>query len=453
MTTAEVDATPGDCESLQQEEYEVLESIYPECISSEMKNKSLRLEIPVEFGTPRTVHVEEDQSDIQTNSAAAPPIALSLSSLPPVTLNVVLPALYPIKNPPTLTSIRAAHFWLPQIPRLHQALTDLWEPGEGVLYNWIEFLRSGEFLDTLSLLDDNNDIRIIHPSPPILTKVLKESDASSSFLRFTHNSYPCSICLSTVRGSKCVQLSCTHIFCRPCLEDFWKLCIEEGDVGRVGCPDLACVKDGREADAEEVARVVTQDCMERWRSLKIKRNLERDPSVIHCPMAFCQTPVLKPTGVEEGTGWEYLRSCPGCSFSFCALCRRTWHGPITPCRIAHSEKLVLEYLSTKEGSREREAMEKRYGRRNVLRLVGEYEEEQANKSWKEASTMACPGCSVHVEKSAGCNHMTCAKCGQHFCYRCGAKIKALNPYVHFSTAGERCYNKLFDFERDEEMFE
>ncbi|KAH0590436.1 hypothetical protein H2248_000587 [Termitomyces sp. 'cryptogamus'] len=275
MTTAEVDATPGDCESLQQEEYEVLESIYPECISSEMKNKSLRLEIPVEFGTPRTVHVEEDQSDIQTNSAAAPPIALSLSSLPPVTLNVVLPALYPIKNPPTLTSIRAAHFWLPQIPRLHQALTDLWEPGEGVLYNWIEFLRSGEFLDTLSLLDDNNDIRIIHPSPPILTKVLKESDASSSFLRFTHNSYPCSICLSTVRGSKCVQLSCTHIFCRPCLEDFWKLCIEEGDVGRVGCPDLACVKDGREADAEEVARVVTQDCMERWRSLKIKRNLER----------------------------------------------------------------------------------------------------------------------------------------------------------------------------------
>lgn len=125
-------------------------------------------------------------------------------------------------------------------------------------------------------LDDISALgRIIHPSPPILTKVLIDSDTSSSSLRFAQNSYPCSICLSTVRGSKCVQLSCSHIFCRPCLEDFWKLCIEEGDVGRVGCPDPACIKDSREADAEEVARVVTEDDMERWRWLKMKRNLER----------------------------------------------------------------------------------------------------------------------------------------------------------------------------------
>lgn len=41
----------------------------------------------------------------------------------------------------------------------------------------------------------------------------------------------------------------------------------------------------------------------------------------------------------------------------------------------------------------------------MLKLVATYEEEQANKVWLESSTMACPGCQIHVEKSLGCNHV------------------------------------------------
>ena len=89
----------------------------------------------------------------------------------------------------------------------------------------------------------------------------------------------------------------------------------------------------------------------------------------------------------------------------CRLTMGDRHGPITPCRIAHSEKLVLEYLRFEDGSSERERMEKRYGRTNVLKLVREHEEEEANRRWLEASTVACPGCEVHVEKTIGCNHV------------------------------------------------
>ena len=46
----------------------------------------------------------------------------------------------------------------------------------------------------------------------------------------------------------------------------------------------------------------------------------------------------------------------------------------------------------------------------------------------------------------GDGQMTCAKCKQHFCYRCGAKLNASNPYEHFSTPGRRCYSKLFDYQ-------
>lgn len=42
--------------------------------------------------------------------------------------------------------------------------------------------------------------------------------------------------------------------------------------------------------------------------------------------------------------------------------------------------------------------------------------------------------------------MTCWKCRQHFCFRCGAKLRPGNPYEHFSTPGQPCYYKLFDFQ-------
>jgi E3 ubiquitin-protein ligase RNF14 len=71
---------------------------------------------------------------------------------------------------------------------------------------------------------------------------------------------------------------------------------------------------------------------------------------------------------------------------------------------------VLEYLATEDGSPKREYLQKRYGRNNLQRLVKLYEEEEANKRWLEASTMACPGCEIHVEKNLGCNHV-----GAKFC--------------------------------------
>ena len=42
----------------------------------------------------------------------------------------------------------------------------------------------------------------------------------------------------------------------------------------------------------------------------------------------------------------------------------------------------------------------------------------------------CPRCRAPVEKSEGCNQMTC-RCGNHFCYVCSAELPRQNPYDHF----------------------
>jgi len=136
---------------------------------------------------------------------------------------------------------------------------------------------------------------------------------------------------------------------------------------------------------------------------------------------------------------------------FVLLILQERHGPLSDCPIQIAEKLVIEYMETTKDSGLRKSMERQYGKRNLERLVTKYEEDRANREWLEKSTMSCPSCHVHVEKSMGCNHMTCSKCKQHFCYRCGSKLQASNPYEHFSRPGTGCYSKLFDVGWEEPM--
>lgn len=83
----------------------------------------------------------------------------------------------------------------------------------------------------------------------------------------------------------------------------------------------------------------------------------------------------------------------------------TRHGPHTPCPLPLTSKFILNYLLALPDSSDRRAIERRYGRSNVLKLVRQYEEEQENRKWMDLSTMACPGCEIRVEKSMGCNHV------------------------------------------------
>jgi len=170
-----------------------------------------------------------------------------------------------------------------------------------------------------------------------------------------------------------------------------------------------------------------------------------------CPIALCQAPVPKPSDVDVNStesGWNGLRQCSRCGFSFCAFCKRTWHGPVNTCSIAQFENLALDYLGTAEGSPKREKLEQQFGRMNMRRLIGHYKERKATLKWLAQFTIQCPGCHCHVEKNMGCNHMKCWKCLQHFCYRCGTRLDADRPYSHFSSPGNGCYKRLFDASDD-----
>ncbi|TDL28742.1 hypothetical protein BD410DRAFT_781279 [Rickenella mellea] len=431
------------CTSLVTEELDVLQSIYPDYIVSDASESTLKLDIPINFGYPRTVVLESSAPGSHIS------VPVELTHLPPLLLTINLPEDYPLRCPPEILSITSRHSWFPKLYDLRQGLLAKWVEGEGTICNWVEHIMNGEFLEDLCLTERSGSgvVRIANSSPHLLAPLLTNHDSKATTDSFAQNSYACSICMAYLKGSSCLLLSCSHVFCRPCLKDFWSLCIAEGDVSRVRCPDPECVKRGKEADEDDVRRAVTGDEVRRWKWLRVKRDVERDPTIIHCPISLCQAAVAKPKSTDgEESGWDRLRTCQSCGYSFCSFCKRTWHGPLSACPASVTSQVVMEYLSYGENSAERRALERKFGNGVVQKLVRQYEEEQSNQRWFEASTTPCPGCQVRVEKSLGCNHMTCGKCSQHFCYRCGERLNGSDPYGHFSKMGTGCYSKLFDEE-------
>ncbi|KAL9715726.1 hypothetical protein Ac2012v2_000168 [Leucoagaricus gongylophorus] len=70
------------CFRMQQEEFEVLESIYPECIASQMSDDGLlALEIPIEFNDTRLVKIVPQVLSSSTISSPRIPYHLSSSDL------------------------------------------------------------------------------------------------------------------------------------------------------------------------------------------------------------------------------------------------------------------------------------------------------------------------------------------------------------------------------------
>lgn len=248
---------------------------------------------------------------------------------------------------------------------------------------------------------------------------LKRFDREQSNSIFSSSTFHCSICLEGIKGRHCLRLQrCHHIFCSPCLTDYFSLCISEGLVRNVHCPDPECSTARSKAspstppqdlpgslDATELQAIVGPDLSARYVELEQKQRLESDPSVMSCPRASCQAPVLK----DPDERFAKLRECSACGFTFCAFCKRTYHGLHTPCQDSNS--IVSGYLEADEV--EQSKIEAKYGASLIQRLVKQHQEDQANEDWFGDNTTICPGCSQRIEKSEGCNKVSSTDTGKN----------------------------------------
>ncbi|PYH48165.1 RBR-type E3 ubiquitin transferase [Aspergillus saccharolyticus JOP 1030-1] len=385
-----------------------------------------------------------------------------LSHFPPLCLEIELPEGYPADKAPSF-HLETDPAWLPP-SKLSQLLDDgkrLWEEcgRDLVVYTYIDHLQ--QLCDTgFGYSDSLNGEMLLSRDLKI---ALLDFNNKAEQERFDQETFECGVCLEPKKGINCHRLlRCSHVFCISCLRDFYNSCITEGDIESVKCLSPGCGKEtANKVSADDVPKKrkkvdrtlspsellqipLEQETVQRFVSLKRKKRLEADKSTVYCPREWCQGaarskkhpkptdpmsddleasdddeeegPVFDPLGDEAQLPpvAERLAICEDCSYAFCCVCKKGWHGELVRCFPRRAAELTAEEKATEEYLR-------RY-------------------------TSACPTCSAPCQKKMGCNHMICFKCDTHFCYLCSCWLFEENPYRHFNDPESQCYQKLWDLE-------
>lgn len=447
---------------------------------------------------------EPDDTGIGSSSRSITSVTKlqGLTYLPPLKVLIHLPKDYPAYSPPKIVHIQSEYLnteteskatmkraeatammaasWRSEVVSwFKEALVEQWKDFEGeILYTWYEFLRESiwqEISDSSSRKNcplrstTNREIVLkeyisdgifdAKATSPLATS-LRSYDLLSKRKSFEGERFGCGICLEDKRGGKCWRIAdCGHVFCQDCLSSYLSSMIKEGYIRQASsCPDPECVKArvaaelNQEIDAshlqrigtiseEEMIQFVGESLVARLADLKDKALASTDPTAGYCPRPGCEK-LVRADPTDVGTSYEAMRICQ-CGFTYCLYCNKAWHGK-SPCNLVSSTALIERYQRAGEDSSIRREMELKYGRANLERMVRTYEEEMQNKQYIDSHTQSCPCCHVRIEKSMGCNHMTCRACNTHLCYRCGSRLNPREPYRHFNTPGTACFEKLFD---------
>jgi E3 ubiquitin-protein ligase RNF14 len=363
----------------------------------------------------------------------------SLSYLPPLLLQIDLPEGYPSEKPPGF-QISTNPPWLSgtHTKRLVEHGKTLWEElgRNPVVFDFVDYLQqSAETLFDIPNLEKENmkfsrDLKIS----------LLDFDSRAKREAFERSTFECGVCLDVKKGSACHRLLlCSHVFCVACLQDFLNSCITEGDVDNVKCLAPGCGKEtstvpqgeipeeqpprrpkkkqDRTLNPSELLQIpLEQDIVQRYVMLKRKKKLESDRSQAYCPRNWCQGAArstkhpksadrigddgdVSDTGEEDNapkftydptseTGElppiaDRLAVCEDCSYAFCVVCKKGWHGELAHCFPRKQAELNAE--------------------------------EEATAKYIALHTATCPTCSAPCQKTMGCNHMICFKCRTHFC--------------------------------------
>lgn len=211
-------------------------------------------------------------------------------------------------------------------------------------------------------------------------QIAAAATASSSA---AHN---CLICDENKHETYFVKLMCRHTFCRECLRTMITSALTEKSTLRLLCPDRACTKNKVHFASEDIRNISGEEALKKINEIKLLEALAVMPGVKHCPTSHCQNTFIN----ENNEMIEH--TCLACNESYCPACL-----------LPHTIESTCEEYAT--------AMK--------ARNAGKAEEDKANEEFKAKNNIkACPRCRLDLEKTAGCDHIQCTRCGHHFCWIC-----------------------------------
>ncbi|KAF1365876.1 hypothetical protein EJ07DRAFT_92584 [Lizonia empirigonia] len=182
---------------------------------------------------------------------------------------------------------------------------------------------------------------------------------------------------------------CSHNadVCRRCLRTWIRTTFTSKVWDEINCPTCS-----ERLDYEDVRQFAPSDIFRKYDKLSAKAALEAISGFRWCIMKGCKS------GQVHDEASKKFR-CVGCKQSHCVEHNIAWHKRETCAQ--------YDYRTNKKLKKE---------------------ENKASKQLMAKIAKICPGCKRPIEKSYGCDHMTCTKCRHEFCWRCLAPYKKKRDY-------------------------
>ncbi|CAI2367338.1 unnamed protein product [Moneuplotes crassus] len=198
------------------------------------------------------------------------------------------------------------------------------------------------------------------------------------------NKPECKICYDVIEFDDINVIGCGHIYHPYCMKMHLQA-KTDSKAFPLSCPEPQC---GMELAESEIQSFCDDELYDKITKFQLELFLEQNNEMFnHCPTPDCEF-VFEWDGDKENQQFK----CSICHKNYCIMCRVEWHDGLN----------CQEYRE----------------------LNGYPPEDRAfYKFIKGAQFKQCPQCKYWVEKSSGCDHMTC-RCRYEFCYRCGGKYQA-----------------------------
>ncbi|OAQ25430.1 RING finger domain-containing protein [Linnemannia elongata AG-77] len=207
----------------------------------------------------------------------------------------------------------------------------------------------------------------------------------------------CEICYDDSPVGGALGLSCGHVFCHGCYEQYLTQKInEEGECRRILCPESGC---SVLVDEANIKRIISPSTLTKYRRLQDKAYIADLDNLRWCPAPNCENAVECRLAHHNFDTVVPTVSC-ACGHDFCFGCGLDNHQPASCGLVKMWQKKCAD------------------------------DSETAN--WISANTKECGKCQSTIEKNGGCNHMTCRKCKYEFCWVC------MGPWSEHGSSWYNC---------------
>ncbi len=196
----------------------------------------------------------------------------------------------------------------------------------------------------------------------------------------------CIVCYDEVSDfSTSVRKCCNEYVCNSCIMAIVHTNINEGQ-SFITCPNPECDKGA--IGKQEILSLVSGEVKDKFERLRAEA--EGSNTKRACPNCTYLTDHQLPKRFRKYKEENVQITCSKCQYVWCFACHAPWHKDVS-C--------------------------KQFKKGNV-----HFKKWTGERSKGVANCQKCPLCRVYIQRSTGCDHMTCNRCDTHFCYKCGGRF-------------------------------